>query len=571
LVDNFEHVAEVSPLLSELLSALPDLKVLVTSRSRLRLYGEHDYPVPPLDLPDLEKSSESDELVRVDALSLFAARARAVSRGFQITDANARDLAELCVRLDGLPLAIELAAARAGELSPQQMLGELPLNLTGIGPRDVDARHQTLRNTIEWSYGLLGPVEQGLFRRLAVFAGGCTPEAARVVCDAGVAVLEDLVRTSLVRRTADGTGGSRLSMLDTIRAFAADALDDSGDGEVVRRRHAEHFLGLVEGLQPLREARLAIVEAELDNVRAALAFAAQAGLSGVGLRLCAVLWRFWYVRGLLSEGAAHIETALRCDTGDLPGPRAGTLRAASVIAWAEADHDRATDFAQRSLEIYGELGDETGMTRALISLGIARQSRGDLAEARAAHEQSRQLAARLGLHVELVAALANLGDVAMLEQDHERARRFYQESLVLSRDSKDVEGSAIALMCLGLVSLWHDGDQHAAGLFAESLRLFARLRFTDRMAACLTGLAASIVDDDAGRAGRLLGAAEALRQGTTSQMEAWWERPLVETTSRAARGHLGEESFAAILARGRAAPEESLQEALELQPGGSPS
>ena len=443
------------------------------------------------------------------------------------------------------------------------MLAELPLALTRRGPRDAPVRHQTLRATIEWSDRLLTAAERSRFRRLAVFAGGCTLDAATAVGGATHDELDDLVRASLLRRSERGPRGSRWSMLATIRAYATEVLDASGESDTIRRRHVEHFVAVVEALQPLREDRLAVVDAELDNIRTALAFAADHRMPGVQLRLCAMLWRFWFVRGLLSEGAAYIEAALAADEGNQPGPRAGALRAAAVIAWAQGDFDAAKRFAGDSLDLYEALGDEVGTTRALISMGLAAQSLGELAEAHAMHERTLRLARRLGLPVEVGAALANLGDIALLRGDHGRARELYGESLAQCHTSEDVEGTAVALMYLGLVSLWQDdGESDAAALFAESLQLFSGLGFTHLVGACLTGMAAAVVDRDAGVAARLLGAADALREGTTSHMEAWWERPLAVSTEDAARTRLGASSFATAFDRGRTDPHEATGDAL---------
>ena len=241
LIDNFEQVDEAAPVLADLLAAAGRVQTIVTSRARLGLYGEHEYRVAPPG--------------PLDALALFEARARAVERSFSLTPANRSVLAELCAKLDGLPLAIELAAARVDELSPDQMLADLPQTLAAAGPRDAPARHRTLRGTFVWSYVLLAPPAQALLRRLAVFAGGCTRDAAMAICDATGDDLTALVRASLLRRTDPGTVRERFSMLETIRAFAGELLSQSDEHDVLHRKHAEHFLAFLEGLQPLRGSR----------------------------------------------------------------------------------------------------------------------------------------------------------------------------------------------------------------------------------------------------------------------------------------------------------------------------
>ena len=242
VLDNFEHLVEAAPALAELLAAAPQLKLLVTSRIPLRLSGEHEYPVPPLDLPDPAHLPEIASLSQYEAVALFIERARAVKADFAVTNANAPAVAEICVRLDGLPLAIELAAARAKLLSPQALLARLEqsLDLLTGGPRDLPARQQTLRATIDWSYDLLGPDEQTLFARLAVFAGGCTLAAAEAVCggDGLLTGLSTLVDNNMLRQEEQPDGEPRFTMLETIRAYALERLEPSGEADEIRRRHA---------------------------------------------------------------------------------------------------------------------------------------------------------------------------------------------------------------------------------------------------------------------------------------------------------------------------------------------
>ena len=544
LIDNFEQVDEAAPVLADLLAVAGRVQMIVTSRARLGLYGEHEYRVPPPG--------------PLDALALFEARARAVEHSFSLTPANRVVLSELCAQLDGLPLAIELAAARVDELSPSQMLADLPHSLGAIGPRDAPARHQTLRGTFSWSYVLLAPPAQVLLRRLAAFAGGCTGDAAVAVCDATRDDLTLLVRASLVRRTDPGTAHERFSMLETIRVFAGELLEQSDEYQAVRRRHAEYFLGLVEEMQPLRGTRHQAVEADHDNVRAALAFFVDANAPAMQLRLCNASWRYWYVRGLLSEGMAHVERALRSEAVELQPLRVDALRAAAVLAWAQGEFSRSVDLAKASLAIATQFGDEIAMARAFISIGVALHSQGDLAGAEAAHGQSRALAEKLGLDLELGAALANLGDVALMRGDTARARAHYGESLVLCRRADDAEGIAIAVQSLGIASLRDGLAGSAATFFADALDLFSQLQFTERVSACLTGLAAGVVADEPGEASRLLGAARALRERTSTPTEWWWEDEVLAATSASARAVLGDAAFTAEFERGRAAPEAAL-------------
>jgi predicted ATPase len=316
LLDNFEHVVSAGPAVADLLAASRNLKMLVTSRAVLRLSGEHEFQVPPLELPDLRHLPDVDILLRCQAVILFTQRVCAVKPNFSLTSANAPAVAELCVRLDGLPLAIELAAARAKLMPPQTVLEQMsgarhlsPLQLlTGVA-RDLPARQRTLRSTIEWSYGLLDPAERRLFWWMAVFAGGCTLDAAEVVCKLAVdppeAVLDrlaSLMDNSLLRQVEGPDEGPRLAMLETIREYALERLSESGEEDFARRTHAAYYLALADAAAPGlkgadQERRLNQLEIDHDNLRAALGWSPERGEVETALYLCAALWWFWFVRG----------------------------------------------------------------------------------------------------------------------------------------------------------------------------------------------------------------------------------------------------------------------------------
>jgi len=566
VLDNFEHVLEAAPLVGELLAASPGLTALVTSRAPLRVSGEYEYSLAPLGIPSSAEAASSEALALNDAAALFTARAVAVRPEFTITATNAAAIAGICSELDGLPLALELAAARMKLLSPEALLERLHSrrDTLGSGARDLPARQQTLRNTINWSYGLLGSDEQELFARFAVFAGGFTVEAAEAVCRAGLDPIGSLVDQSLVRRLADDDE-PRFAMLETVREYALERLVSSGEAEAVRRRHAEYFLTLAERLEStIRErSTLAAIQREHDNLRAALAFFKESSALESELRLCGAVGRFWCVRGYLSEGRAHIEHALEQDEGNLPDRRATALDGASRLAWVQGDYGACIRFIEESLVLYQELGDDAGMIRALIGLGLAVQARGELGKAKAHHGESLALARKLGRRREEGFALGNLGDVAIMEGDYERARILYSESLALCREVDDAESTAIALMCLGIVALRHDDNPgEAAPLFGESLGLFLELGFKERMGTCLAGLAAVSARRDGERAGRLLGAAHALLQDVGARAEIPWERPLLAETGETIRARLGDDAFTAAFELGRSSPQEMVQDAL---------
>jgi predicted ATPase len=357
LLDNFEQVLSAAPLVAGLLAAAPRLKVLVTSREVLHLRSEKEFPVPPLELPDPQHPKEIETLSQYAAVQLFIARALDVKPDFAVTNQNAPALAEVCARLDGLPLALELAAARIKLFSPEALLARLNSRLAVLtgGPRDLPERQQTLRNTIEWSYNLLDAGEQTLFRRLSIFVGGCTGDAVEAVCnpdgDLPLEVIDRLAALldkSLLKQLEGSDGAPRFMMLETIREYALERLAASGETEVLRRRHAECFLALAETAEPQfhgSDQRLWLdrIEIEHDNLRAALAWSLEGQRatpqspddqlrSALGLRLAAALWQFWDRRGYAPEGRRWLERTLAADRGTATPGRLKALVVASMLA-----------------------------------------------------------------------------------------------------------------------------------------------------------------------------------------------------------------------------------------------
>jgi predicted ATPase/transcriptional regulator with XRE-family HTH domain/Tfp pilus assembly protein PilF len=532
VLDNFEQIIAAGSVVTGLLAAAPGLKALVTSRTTLRVYGEQAYPVPPLALPDLSNFPPvgarlvSPPLVEADdvpllgqhaAVALFVQRAQAAWPGFTLTGSNARAVAELCLRLDGLPLAIELAAARSKLLTPAALLARLGAAhsigqpqaasfqiLTG-GARDRPARQQTLRSAIDWSYELLDPQEQRLFAGLAAFAGGWTIEAAEAVCEIDPQFsildgLESLLDKSLIRQVAGIDDEPRFTMLETIREYALERLSSSGIAPTVLRQHAEHYLGLAEAAEPeltgaQQELWLDRLEREHDNLRAALSCCLEAadpsaqgqtlGLAEIGLRLAAALWRFWYVHGHLSEGRRWLERAIaRCrphnqDTKSQPAacdpcstPVAKALLGAGGLAWAQGDNPRAAQFYGESLALYRELGDRPGVANALNNLGVVVMEQGDYARARALHEESLALRRELADSWGIANSLNNLGVLALEQGDYARARALYEESLALRRELGNLQGIAMALTNLGRVISHLSDYPRASALHQEALGLF---------------------------------------------------------------------------------------------------
>jgi predicted ATPase/transcriptional regulator with XRE-family HTH domain len=499
VLDNFEQVLAAASLVVDLLAACPILKVLVTSRAALRVRGEHEFPVSPLALPDPARRPDVTTLAQNPAVDLFIQRARAVQPDFDLTVANAATVAEICRRLDGLPLAIELAAARVKLLPPEALLARLKRRLQVLtgGARDLPARQHTMRSAIAWSYDLLEAREQRLFRRLAVFAGGGTLEAVAAVCGAGAPGgsttwdgdildgLASLMDKSLLRRVAgQPRSGSepRFGMLETIREYGLACLAAAGEMPALQGGHATYFLTLVEDAAPRligagQVAELARLEDERDNLRAALRWALDSGEVELGLRLAVALWPFWWVRGHLSEGRRWLEGLLvRAARGEgtapvAPSARAGGLNWAGALAASQGDYRRAVELSEEGLALCREIGDRSGSAFALNSLGTVAQYQGDYERAAAFFADSLALYQELGDRWGRALVLNNLGAVAHYQGDNVRATALYEQSLAIARELGEQWRIATALDNLGEVAHDHGDYERMALLSEESLAL----------------------------------------------------------------------------------------------------
>jgi predicted ATPase/class 3 adenylate cyclase len=484
VLDNAEHlVTPVAALTADLLAGAPGLTVLVTSRVPLRLRAEREYAVPPLSLPRRKPPPPPEQLSQFEAVRLFIDRAQAVRADFAVDNANAPAVAEICHRLDGLPLAIELAAARVRMLSPQAMLARLeqrlPL-LTG-GARDAPQRQRTLRDAIAWSHDLLDPVEQTLFRRLAVFAGGAGFEAIEAVTNPDGTLdvfggLERLVEHSLVRQDFGQDRDPRFAMLETIREFALEQLMATGEDAEVPQRHAEFFLDLAETAEtrlrsPEQGRWLDRLEADHDNLRAALAW----GLNHDGemaLRLGASLYLFWFYRGHFSDGKAWLDRVLQ--TADVATPaRVTALHGAGMLAEGLGDYASARDLQQASLDLARALADRRGEARALLSLGVLASSAGDDPRAGALMAESLSVSRALGDPLRIASTLNGLGYRAFRGGDLEHATEFLPEALSLARGIGDAGLLGAILDSLGAVSEARGDRAAAAAYFREALALAA--------------------------------------------------------------------------------------------------
>ena len=422
LLDNFEQVLPAATVVAEILEACPSLKVLVTSRSSLRIYGEQEFPVTPL-APN-------------SAIELFAQRAAAVWPDFAITSENASAVQEICSRTDGLPLAIELAAARTKVLSPSGILDRLecPLQLLTGGALDLPERQQTLRKTIDWSHGLLNEAEQKLFRRLSVFVGGCTLEAVEAVCntscDLGIDLFEglsSLVDKNLVQRVDRAETEPRFAMLETIREYAIERLTDSGEQPAARRAHAAYCLVLAEEgnpeLSPEDRTRwLTQCDVEIDNFRSALDWLFQTLDLDWSLRLCVALFRFWDMREHLPEGRSRLETILRLAGADRSRERARVSLFLGALATAQGDYPAAEHFLQQSLSLYEELDDQSGIAASLNALAVVARDRGAYASAQSNVERSLACWRKLPDRLATARCLHNLANVVKVCGDYPRAR-----------------------------------------------------------------------------------------------------------------------------------------------------
>jgi predicted ATPase/transcriptional regulator with XRE-family HTH domain len=520
VLDNFEQVLPARRLVADLLAAGPRVQILVTSRAVLHLYGEHLFPVPPLPLPAAGPVPSPADLGQVAAVRLFVERARAVQPTFALTPDNAAVVAEICRRLDGLPLALELAAAQVQRLDPPTLLARLDARLALLtgGPWDQSPRQQTLRGAIAWSDDLLSAAQRGVFYRLGVFHGGFTPDAvAAVAGDAGQqGALEALADQSLVQRIAGGS--PRFALLETIRAYALERLASQGGAAAARDRHAAYFLALAERAAP-ELARpdqgrwLARLDEEHDNLRAALGHFLDRGDRAGAARLGGALGRFWYLRATFSEGRRWLAATL-AGSPALPEPvEATALHWAGVLAWSQGDYDEARARLDQSLALRRAGDDHPGVAAVLTSLGAVALTQGDYAGAGALFAESLALNRAADDQPGVALALANLGLVRLDQGQYAEAAALLQESLALRRALGDGQSIAQCLNNLGTVRRCQGAYAAAAALHRESLTLFQALGDTWSEALVLANLGVVRLEEGAdAEAARLLRASLALFQ-----------------------------------------------------------
>jgi predicted ATPase/class 3 adenylate cyclase len=596
VLDNFEQVVKAGAVVVDLLRAAPRIKVLVSSREVLRLIGEHDHPVPPLDLPDMLHRQTVAALSHYGAVALFVQRAKAARPDFELTEHNAAAVAEICIRLDGLPLAIELAAARSRVLGPQALLERLTSRLTALtgGARDLPARQQTMRGAIGWSYELLSRDERRLFWRLGVFAGGWTLEAAEPVCGEEPSLdtlrgLESLLDKNLIRRS--DVRDQRFTMLEVIREFATEKLAESGEAETIRGRHLARMVAFARRAGPEVDGRRethwrAMVQDETENIRAAVDWALANRELETVVQMASSLWPYWEAFGWLHEMHAWL---VRAASGELPT----ALRAAALRVQGLSANDPAEKKAcwEAALSLYRELGDRDGMARCINNLGYLARNAGDYATALALFEEALHIAQASTDTQSLLSPLVNLalnalfqgdfagaqayldrhqtavqaagstsglaenrrlrGYVALRQAQYPMARRLLQEALQMAWSADDAPLVARCRVHLGYLALREGSHAEAYTLLADGLRGFHESGAGEGIQLALRGLAALAgAQRQVDRAARLFGAAEALRDRIGIVLPPI-ERPEYEADVATVGTGMGKHDFVTAWAEGR--------------------
>jgi predicted ATPase/transcriptional regulator with XRE-family HTH domain len=570
VLDNFEQLLGAAVEVAGLIEACPGLEVLATSRAPLRVRGEQEYPVPPLALPPSTLDPTEDEIVGTPSGRLFVERARAASPSFELTAENASAVAEICWRLAGLPLALELAAAKVRLLDPAALLPRLDQALSTAWARDLPERQRTMRAALDWSYDLLSEQERGLFRDLSVFAGGFTLEAAEAVGSerggAGevpeevLGLLGALAEQSLVTAEAspDVGDGVRYGMLEPVRQYALERLEESGEAEGERRRHAAFFLALAERARgelrgPAQVAWLERLERENGNLRAAMSWAlSEAGEAEVAARLGWALWVFWWLRGHQREGRASMETLLGMDLP--PNLRARTVQVANSMAYTQGDFEACARYSREALELSRQVEDELCEAYALCGVGLDAMGQGDFREATSRFEEAIALFGRTGEEGAVPVVRVWAGIVLLLEDHREEAVVAFEEGLEQARQRGDRLGTYNALYNLAQLAMGRGDHGLARRMFEEGVALSEQMRDQANLAYFLEGLAVVIgMDGKARRSATLSGAAERLLEEAGAPVYNYYvpDPSLRERALVTARTLLGETAFQGARNRGR--------------------
>ena len=604
ILDNFEQVISAASDVAVLLAECPRLKMLVTSREQLRVKGEHELPVLSLEVPDLTHIPKVKELLTCAAVALFVQRAQAIRTEFRVTTENSRTIAEICTKLDGLPLALELAAAHTRVLSPEALLPRLRnlFELLTTGSRDLPIRQQTLHNTIEWSYDLLSEQDKRLFRSLSIFGGVFSIEAAQEICitlsESSEGILNQLSR--LVEKSLliseIGPIETRFRMLGTIREFAFQSLSSNSESERIMQRYSEYFVSIVERARlelrgPNQATWFTRLEEDHDNLRQALRRSLENGRVEFALRLCTALWFFWYVRGYWSEGRDWIARTLT-EAGDtFPDLQAEALLGAGTLAAFQGDFRNARSFLEESLTISKKIGDAPGEARALNALAMMERSEGHTSEAQRLqeesltkfqalgdkwgiatalnglgvgarykahydeaipiHRQSLELFRELGDKRGIARALANLGSNMIRKGDTENARKLHEESLLLYLEQGDKIGIADSLLELGSLTRRQGSYDMACNRLKQALLVYNEIGSVDGIITCFEEFAACASSENRfDEAARLLGVSQRMREVSKSPIPPAY-RTEHEHDVGAVANALGDQALGAEMTLGR--------------------
>jgi len=567
VLDNCEHlVGACAGIAESLLRSCPGLRVLATSREALGVVGEVARPVPPLSLPDLRRLPDVGGLALYGAARLFVERASAVSPTFALTERNAASVARVCYRLDGIPLAIELAAARTKVLTVEEISARLDdcFELLVAGGRTAMPRHKTLQATMDWSHDLLSGPERALFRRLSVFADGFSLDAAESVCaedDLGrggvLELLSHLVDKSLVIAREAG-GEARYRLLETVRQYGQEKLHRSEDEAEVRRRHAAFFVGLAEWVEPKLSGPEQVdgldrLERENGNFRVVMGWALAEGEAGTVARLGWALRRFWLLHGHQAEGRRWMEALLERDAP--PTSRSRVALVAALMSHAQGDYRACERYAPEALAVSRQVGDEPCAAYALTLLGLSEMRRGDVERATVRFEESLPLLRRSGEEQTVPLVLVWLGNVSLVGGDRPRAARMFEEALALARQRGDRLGTNIALYSLAQIALSEANHEKAESMLEEGLASSRQMGDQANLSYFLEGLAVVAgARGEARRSARMLGAAQGSMEEAGATVYNYYmpDRALYERTLAAARAQLDEAAWAAAWEEGRA-------------------
>ena len=522
VLDNFEQLIPVAPQIGELLDTAPGIRILVTSRSPLGISGEQEFPVQPLRIPSGDEPLELEALAGYDAVALFVARAQAVDPSFALTRANAPAVAQITVRLDGLPLAIELAAARIKVLTPEDLLQRLEQRLSVLtgGPVDTERRHRTMRDAIAWSFDLLEPEERTLFRRLGVFQGGFTPEAAAVVASLADRDVFDgislLLSKSLLYRPVD-VGRARFAMLETVREFALEQLELAGETQQIGLRYGNYFVRLAQEVEPqltheLDGMGIERLSAERDNLRGVLRWAVEHDLPDIGLELGGAIWRYWHGTGLLQEGIGWLDSLLAHPAASLAA-RAKGLTALAGLAYWQTDYDRAWKCYQEALAVYRSIGDRQQEADTLYAMSMTASFVGDVSAAEQLADQAlcmfEEMGDREGVGRVL---LAQAQKYWFIDHDLEKARPLWEESLAISTEIGNRAVAASQLCGLAGIQFAQGDRANAMRTAFAALEMAGAARSVPMTVFALEIISVCTVADEPRSGVRLAGAAASLRR-----------------------------------------------------------